>query len=56
MICPHAFVLLHLTITPRREAAALTDWIEQKEKLRVAPADGITAAQSSLNGVSAVTV
>jgi hypothetical protein len=46
-------MLLHLTITPRREAAALTDWMEQKYKLRVALADGTAAAQSSLNGVSA---
>jgi hypothetical protein len=53
MICPRTFMLLHLTIKPRREVAALTDWTEQKYKLRVAPADGITAARSSLNGVSA---
>jgi len=44
------------SLTPRREAAAPTDWMEQKYKIRVAPADGITAAESSLNGVSAVTV
>src|SRR6516162_4952352 len=30
------------SLTPRREAAAPTDWMEQKYKIRVAPADGIT--------------